>query len=103
MSSRRGECTFLTSRRIMNIDCYKTFYCICEMRIDRIVSVNCMRIRKGKMECCHFYLIIRLICDQSIMEIERDGLECKDFLMEYDKRDQMTSFFLGKTDRIVRE
>jgi hypothetical protein len=23
--------------------------------------------------------------------------------MEYDKRDQMTSFFLGKTDRIVRE
>jgi hypothetical protein len=33
------------------------------------------------------------------METERDGLEVEDFLMEYDIRDQMAYFFLGKRER----
>ncbi|XP_036723424.1 killer cell lectin-like receptor 2 [Balaenoptera musculus] len=33
-SSGRGECAFLTSTRIANIDCSNTYNCICEKRID---------------------------------------------------------------------
>ncbi|XP_020016997.2 protein mago nashi homolog 2 isoform X3 [Castor canadensis] len=35
MSPKGGECAFLTTTRIEHIDCSKTFYCICERRMDR--------------------------------------------------------------------
>uniref|UniRef100_A0A8C0XWX4 C-type lectin domain-containing protein n=1 Tax=Castor canadensis TaxID=51338 RepID=A0A8C0XWX4_CASCN len=37
MSPKGGECAFLTTTRIEHIDCSKTFYCICERRMDRLV------------------------------------------------------------------
>jgi hypothetical protein len=46
MGSDHGECAFLAATRITNISCSKTSYCICEMRINRIVGAQMCKMKK---------------------------------------------------------
>nr|XP_025851333.1 killer cell lectin-like receptor 3 [Vulpes vulpes] len=46
--SGRGQCAFLSSTRVTNIDCSNPYHCICEKRIDNVLSTSFQRYKKKR-------------------------------------------------------
>uniref|UniRef100_A0A8P0TIZ8 Killer cell lectin-like receptor subfamily A, member 1 n=4 Tax=Canis lupus TaxID=9612 RepID=A0A8P0TIZ8_CANLF len=48
--SGRGQCAFLSSTRVTNIDCSNSYHCICEKRIDNVLSASFQRYKKKRLQ-----------------------------------------------------